>query len=180
MTRLERLVGVEREAPPLLVRDLRAIEPTAELVYMGDGTWWLGRVHPSFDLRKQGWEKVRAANAATAEHRVDPHHAKLYRIGRLQQLGFQFTAEYAGEPDGRIVQDMMRADYLWRLASNWYRYQEIRNGAQDAEAERARAELMDDARARDAWRYMTTLSHSVKRHGPSDYQSGRTTVARIS
>lgn len=180
MTVLERLVGVEREAPPLLVHRLREIEPSAELVYMGDNTWWLGRVHPSLDLRKQGWEKLQVANAGTHQHRIDPRHARLYRIGRLQQLGFQFTTEYTGEPDGRIVEDLIRADYLWKLASNWYRYQEIRNGAQDAEAEQARAELMDDARARDAWRYMSTLSHSVKRHGPSDYRSGRTTVSRIS
>lgn len=34
------------EAPPEVITQLRAIDPVTELVYVGKGRWWLGRVDP--------------------------------------------------------------------------------------------------------------------------------------
>lgn len=179
MTELERVVGVSRTAPTALLNQLREIEPTAELVYVGEGKWWLGKVQQSPEIRKVGWNIVRAVNQQTAGQQATPEACQAHLVGRLRQAGFQFTGEYEGEPDGRIVQDLIVADYLWRLSSNFYRYQEWLNGQKEADAEAARKDLTDPARARDAWRYWRNRTHAVRRGNPVA-PSTRTTHMRLS
>lgn len=161
MTELERVVGVERTAPPALLKRLRDIEPRAELVYMGGGTWYLGRSAPTEALQEAGWARTRAVNRQTAENKLDESAKRMHRMGRMQQAGFQFTAQYTGDPDGRIVHELYEADRLWKLAANWYRYDEMCNGADRAEQAQARRDLTDPYRAKDAWDYWRKRTHAV-------------------
>lgn len=47
----------ERTPPPALVRQLREIDRTHEIVYAGDDWWWLGSVRPT-DIRRQAGERM--------------------------------------------------------------------------------------------------------------------------
>ena len=176
MTELERMVGVERTAPALLLQRIRDIEPLAELIYAGEGSWLLGRVAPNDLLAEAGLRKQRAVNVQTASVRAGLEAKRMHLLGRLQQRGFQYTAAFEGEPDGRIVNELRRADYLWKLSSNQYRFDEQFN-AVDAGKEAARADLTDPHKAADAWNYWRKLTHSVTRHDNiSRPRSGHTRV----
>lgn len=181
MTRLEQVVGVERSAPAVLLHQLRQIEPTAELVYMGQGEWWLGSVQPSTTqtMREAGARKMRAVNAQTAMTKLTADAIRMHRVGRLQQQGFQVINKYEGEPSGRIVKDLIEADWRWKLCSNQYRLDEWMYGRRRREQEAARAEMTDPARARDAWKTAFTLQHAVSKAKVDTGSSARTTHTRI-
>lgn len=180
MTELERAVGVEREAPTDLLHRLRVIDPTAELVYMGRGVWWLGRVVPNRVLRSAGDRKVGAVAQVTRRRRPTAQEHRAHLVGRLQQHGFQFTAEYAvNDPDGAILTDQQVMDFLYRTLTDGERdvladRDEVRRRAE------AHAELTDDARATDAWRYLFTRSHAVTRPSVRALRSGRTLLRSVS
>lgn len=179
MTRLEQVVGVERTAPTALRHRLKQIEPEAEVVYVGNGKWWLGRMDPHADLAKAGQQKMRVANQATAHRQVTDDTAMLYRVGRLQQEGFRMMAEYEGEPDGRLVKDLEVADYLWRQASTFERWQRSLDEEAEREKDAALKDLTSEDRAKDAWAYWRKGTHAVKRIDPSTMVSGRTRIRSI-
>jgi hypothetical protein len=136
VTELERAAGVAREAPVALVQRLREIEPLAELAYVGQGKWWLGRREPNSKLSHAGREKVRTAMAA---ERLTPEAVLMHTVGRLQQAGLVFIAEYEGEPDGRIAKDLEVMDFLWKLNATEQRWQNAMEADKQAEKDAARA-----------------------------------------
>jgi hypothetical protein len=160
MTALERAVGGERFAPRRLLHQLQLVDPKAELVYIGDGEWWVGTYNPNLKNRKIGDHKVKVAQTMTdvAEAR------RLDRVGRLQQAGFVFVASYecVGEPDARIARDFEVADFLDKFVVNTdQRFLGTFNEAKNREREAARKDLADSGRAMDAWRYVFNQSHAV-------------------
>lgn len=179
MTRLEQVVGAERVAPTAVRQRLRNIEPAAELIYVGNGKWWVGRMEPHTDLARAGQQKVRAANRLTAQREVSPETAMLYRVGRLQQEGFRMLAEYEGDPDGRMVQDLEVADYLWRAHATFQRWQAAMESGTEEEKAKAKADLLSYDRAKDAWNYMfkgTFAATRTERTGP---KSGHTRLVSV-
>lgn len=179
MTPFERVVGVEREAPGLLLRALRVIDPTAELLYLGRGRWLLGQVVSDRRIVKVGTRALRANRGAsrayenlklrgklsTAQIAAAEHDLKANDIlARARMLGFRPTSEYTviGEPSGAIVRDQEVMEYLYRhLTAN----ETERLADEDAteRADSAQKQLQDDGRARDAWHYAFTRSHAVTR-----------------
>jgi hypothetical protein len=179
MTELERVAGVDREAPVALLQRLREVEPLAELAYVGEGKWWLGRREPNAELSKAGLEKVRVANTVAAVQKMTPEAVRMHRVGKLQQAGLVFIAEYEGEPDGRIVKDLEVMDFLWKLNATQQRWEKAMDADKNAEKELAMKDMLDEGRAHDAWRYAFTGSFSASRVKDSGYRSGRTTHTRI-
>lgn len=165
MTGLERAVGVEREAPEGLLRALRVIDPTAELIYLGDGNWMLGRIRPSEPLRQAGARLARSCRLAT-KHRSTllPTDYRRHLVAQLRMLGFQPTTEYhvQGEPTAAIVRDQEVMDFLWRTTSD-DALSQMDDAGLVAKQAAARAEMLDEGRAADAWRYLFTRSHAITR-----------------
>lgn len=78
-----------RETPLLLLADLRAIEHCIELVYVGDGLWWIGRVSPDDRLRDAGWRMEAGIRAGIRE---EPSIAEMASTGRNLMLA-RLTAQ---------------------------------------------------------------------------------------
>lgn len=99
-----------REAPEHLVRDLRAIDSTAELYYVENGIWWLGSVRPNMDRKKTALHLlgVEAKKMKPRRHIVQQALLLLEGFALVQQYEIQ------GEPDRRIVADFEYRDWLWR------------------------------------------------------------------
>lgn len=142
-----------RTAPPELTRGLKEVDPTAELVYIGDGRWDLMRLRPKND------DRAHVANAmlmnaykACQVGKLQEHGwYRALRFARLLRLGYVVFGRYRLErdPDWRIVHDFRRAiweythdhndetiEYKW----NW----------RERKAEEIRARLGDRSAARDA------------------------------
>ena len=95
MRTVQRLVHHEadREAPDALILRLREIDPSFEVVYFGEGWWWVGAVRPNAARRRIG-DTILAEEAKRDV--PNPHNVLL---GRLAQQGFAFICRYRS-PDG--------------------------------------------------------------------------------
>ncbi len=106
MGMVRRLVrtGGDREPPDSLIRQLREIDPSLELVYAGDGWWWLGSVREptQFQIRGANLLLEQEANRATANPR------NLLRA-TLALQGFRYIAEYRSEGDPGVEATFDRA-----------------------------------------------------------------------
>lgn len=100
--RLVQITAVEgREPPPDLLARLREIDSTAELVYAGEGVWWLGAILLTPERVRDGAlilynEGLRGADA-------NPRNVLL---GKLAQQGFALVESYtelAGDPAGAVA-----------------------------------------------------------------------------
>jgi len=178
-----------RVASPDVIRRLREIDETAELLYLGAGRWILGRVRWHADAIAQA-ESI-MARALHAIHTAPPHLRPSRRlVGRVQFAllalqGFRPMAEYREHPkvagfEGAVVEDFRRMLWKLRHTSDAELFREL-EAAQDKDRLAARADLTDPARARDAWRYAFTLSHSVTRHDHPDHHVARSgyTIQRV-
>jgi len=109
---LPRLIDVptEREAPLDVLAACRVIEPTAELLYIGDGRWWLGSVSvPNRHRRRTGLRLL------AREARMAHPDAGVCRQGLLMLQGFALIGEYP-DADGAMVDDLRRRDWQYRYA----------------------------------------------------------------
>lgn len=110
-----------RETPPALLAQLREIDPTAELVYVGDQQWWLGAVRTNEERRKAGEHIL-----AFERRRTQPNPRNIM-LGQLLLQGFARIQMYrcAGDPsvdrvvdaEGypcSIVEDFRARDAAWR------------------------------------------------------------------
>jgi hypothetical protein len=141
-------VPIEREAPAWLVEQLRGVDPTVALVYMGEGRWWLGTVTtPNRHRYRTGMRLLKRTRRSA--HR-DPW---LYRQALLTCQGFVLIAEYAGEPSGAWVDDFARRDHEWRYqsAKDQYLVEEAHEEGRDQRIQ-ARAQGLLDAQGRDIHR----------------------------
>lgn len=174
MTALEQAVGGERFAPRHLLQQLKQVDRDAELVYIGDGAWWVGTFRPNLKNRATGSHKVKVAQdmADVAEAR------RMERVGRLQQAGFVYLKEYVvqGVPDGRIARDFEYADWMNRMVVNTeHRFMAHMAAEKEQTKQASRDDLADPYRAQDAWKYAFTQSHAVTRIDATDKKSGRKT-----
>lgn len=165
-----------RTAPIDVVRGLREVDPTAELVYMERGRWLLGSVRWNRDLVQQSARILaRAIEAASRASKFAPTHQmeQLRRIrGRVQfavlgSQGFRPITEYViqGAPNSRIVEDFRRRDWMFKNTTDT-ELETMLNAASESNKQAAHDDLTDTERARDAWKWMFTRSHSVSRMAP--------------
>lgn len=110
---LVELEGVERP-PDDLLRRLREIDPRLELLGVGNGIWWLGRVVWTRDRHRI------AANILKTTH-VNDRNRWIRLNAKLGLRGFGFVSDWQGEPTSRILLDYQRRDWKFR------------NGVADAE-----------------------------------------------
>ena len=110
-----------RDAPRDVVQNCRRLVPTAELVYIDDGAWYLGSVERTEIRERVGglkraraarlwkrmatWALVDAASAARATW--------LWWEGTLLLQGFAGIEVFRGEPDSRVEEFVRRRHYQW-------------------------------------------------------------------
>lgn len=167
--------------PPLdVVRHCRLIEPTAHLVYMGEGAWFLGSVERStireavgaskralaakqwrrMDLLKQ-WDVRKAATASW-----------MWWEGTLLLQGFAGIEVFRGEPDSRIEEFLRRRDYAWRADLDAAQRRFLAEDDQDGRDEdptdvAARySSLLDDRKLREAHRWAFRRPISIVKPSP--------------
>jgi len=108
---MDRLIDLpeERVCPEGLLRQLRQVDPAAELIYVGEGEWWLGVVKPNTFRRAQGDAIL------GREWRKDQPSWDQLRYGQLMRQGFAFcgTWTFLGEPTGQIVHEFRESTWLW-------------------------------------------------------------------
>lgn len=158
-----------RTAPEHVVRGLREIDPTTELVYFGRGRWILGSVRPNVDVRAQAERildrayKLAAFAANNPRFKVNPSNIRRL-LGRIDfaylgTQGFRCIHEYRiqGAPDLALVEDFRRADWMYHNTSD-EEFERLLDAPKEKARAEARADLTDPARARDAWRYCNVLN----------------------
>jgi hypothetical protein len=170
-----------RATPSHVVRDLREIDPTADLYYLGWKKWVLVSVRPHIDHQHAALRMVLGSPASPAgparpglrfllrRWEVDPklrqnpgafrQLLQKYEMALLMAQGARPIAEYViqGEPTSAIVDDFRRMDWMYRNISD-DQLDRMLNAPYEQGREAARADIRDEARARDAWRYMHTLN----------------------
>jgi hypothetical protein len=100
------LEGVERP-PDDLLRRLREIDPHVELLGVGNGIWWLGRVSDNQHRR-------RIATNILKQTRVVEKNRWVRLNARLALRGFAMVSDWQGEPNSRILLDFQRKDWKVR------------------------------------------------------------------
>lgn len=99
-----------RKAPAHLVAGLRRVDPTLDLVHVGEGKWLVLSYKPRIHRIRTGHGLLRTT--AASDH-PDPG---VYRQGHAMVQGYTLLATYVieGEPDWRIVEEVRAADWLFR------------------------------------------------------------------
>ena len=159
-----------REAPAHVVRGLRAVDPMADLLYVGEGQWVLGVVRPNRITHAQA---VRTLDSVTQTLSTGARHTAETRgavwTAELALQGFRPVALYTTpEPTEAIVRDFQRADFLYREAADRH-FRAVLHAREHA-ADRARADALAEFRGsagearREAARlipqFAVTRSHS--------------------
>jgi len=157
--RLIDIPGQVREPSADLLRRLRDIDPRAEVLYVGEGRWWVGRVKPAPERRARGRRMILRARDEDW-FGVEPHEYWVtLRQGLLMAQGFGLVVDMTiqGEPDARLVQEFELA--MWVERGGQFK------DTDDVLAEAARqARLKDEADA-DRQRYRWLYRRSAKGKG---------------
>lgn len=155
-----------RNCPPEVLRDLRAIDPQADLIYMGDGVWLLGAVNPSSIRWRAGQLKMKRAAEAKIVGDALTRRRKLARWryiaweGALLAQGFAPIAVFGSpdkpcEPDSRIVEYLRERTYCWArdLDAAWRRSLAADDSV-ESEQEAAQSSYFDEYKLRHAYKAM--------------------------
>jgi hypothetical protein len=166
VTRLQ--IPTLRVCPADVLRSIREVVDTAELVYLGDGQWVLGDVKKSDARERMGRYKMKRSGAAKVR---TPREFARWRYvrweGELLTQGFAPIHVFAqNDPDSRIAEYLRVREYQWRadldaaMASAFYdgmyetdklsaeRYEEA-----ELDSIAQKTSLLDEKRLREAWRW---------------------------
>lgn len=175
-------LSTTREAPSDVVRRLRELDPTADVIYLGWGRWNVGKVRPTSMSVAIAQRMLATYWAMSAKARNTRRGIQRYRFAEACAQGFRPVAEYTMKDlDGRVVKDFQESQYRMLnartdLLDDWER-------AEQAEREARRLELIDENRARDTIRYVKTsnFGRAVESVRPQTQpaRSGFTKVASI-
>lgn len=172
-----------RIAPPELVARLREIEPLAELVYLGQGKWFLGTLAPTPVRYRAGARKVSAAHRLKPQNAADMARALwMHYEGSLLLQGFAGWQIFTGEPDSAIEEYARLRSYQWdkevdrQLARvEWEARQSPAALAQKDDAEDNAAlysTVYEESRLREAHRWAFKRPVSVQMHANSPVMRG--------
>lgn len=110
----ERLIDVPafRDPSPELLRRLRALDARAEVVYVGEGRWWVGRVKTDSARRATGRRMALAIQKGDALY--GPSRWPELRQALLMAQGFGLVVDVTvqGEPDAILVREFGLAMYV--------------------------------------------------------------------
>lgn len=155
-----------RQAPASVLRDLREIDPRAELLHLGGTRWVLGTVRPGDPAAV----RFGASQLASVRRWVTRGSMLKVRMAHAHLQGFKPIEEYqvGGEMGfARVVKDFRERD--WRYRHRWLEELDAREEETDIDTER-RAALtqsitnMED-RARDGYRYAFRAARHFRHPG---------------
>ena len=147
-----------------MLAGLREVDPTTEMIYLGDGRWDILRLRPKNDYRLNIAARTFAAavnqtvKAGGLPERVWYRRLRLYRMA---MMGYSFVTSWTfdHDPDWRVVKDYR--ERAWKLRHD------IAYDDDDAPRQVKRdamlKELADPSRAREASRALrnpVTLSYN--------------------
>lgn len=162
------------QAPAEILEALRAIDPEADLVHLGDRHWWLGVRAPNpaavQDL-EGAYEAMRAvpeiedpAERAIVAMRLD----REFLMRQIMAQGFKPIALYEcdGAPGMDIVEDFRIRDFNWRHQTEDQVKRELRDSVSSEKRNeskvRAWGQMAKDAAA-EAYRFVFRGKRSVTR-----------------
>ena len=112
----ERLIDIpeSREPSPSLLLRLRQMDLRAEVVYVGNGVWWVGRVKPESPRRISARRQI--LSLREPDGFPDTERLPELRQARLQEQGFGLVVRkrIQGEPDDMLVAEFRKAMYVER------------------------------------------------------------------
>lgn len=145
--------------PERVVRELRKVDPRAELVYFGEGRWLLGSVSPNPHRQARGRAMLKSARMVSVGDQSNRARDRR-RLAYLFAQGFRTIALYeyeegTGGPDHRLVEDFRRRDRNYRVALEDHLEQTEREIDGRADQERTVNTLLEAAaaRAKDVTKY---------------------------
>jgi len=181
-----------RTPDPSLLRDLRDIDPQAELLYLGRGFWILGVVNPNRIAVRSAERRLKrlyqTLNTATARFRKDPalqvEWASRILQARLASWGFRPIATYqvAGWPGSAITNDFRIRDWKHKHFTAREAAAEFMEAtSHDAALEKKQARIVEahEMSYRDIHRYAFRGQHSVTSRRAAPRPSTRTLVRII-
>lgn len=170
-----------REAPADVVRRLRAIDPTATMIWLRRGVWALGTMKPDSRRRNEAEQALSDLNKAGKALAGCPSR-RIFEIAirawgdkvawtELKRQGFvhQLTFRPRETPECELAAAAER----WLKEATWVRQHSYeatwraleREMERDVDAEQAEANMLDKARLRDAWRMGFRNPTSVRSAG---------------
>lgn len=153
-----------RFAPEWVVRELESLDPTASVVHLGGASWLVGKIRHSAAARAQAeamfdtWTRQIQVGAQLSER----GKARV-RFAQLALLGFRIVSQATITNDmqwARVVDGFRESRYRWLHAQEDGVLAEL-DAAETRRREEARRDVQDVDRAKDAWRYAFTRSHSM-------------------
>ena len=152
--------------------------PTAELVYMDDGAWYLGSVERTSlryyvgGLKRQKaakmWRKLELLRKE--DHAMAAKATWMWWEGGLLMEGFAGIEIFRGEPDSRVEEFLRRRHYNWERDLNATIRKHMAEDDQEAreETEEDKAEkyssLLNEHKLREAhrWAFRSPVSFTSK------------------
>jgi hypothetical protein len=195
------------DPPADVLRCVREIDSAADLLYFGWGKWYLVRFKPNREhiarahralagqvdqrgVRQPGvielLERWRTGSRFKANPGAFRRLYGRYLFWTLVRMGGRPIAEY----DVRfirvlgfegIVDDFRCMEWMARNLSD-QQVEAALNAEKDTASAEANAQMTDEGRGRDAWRYLFTRTHAATRYDNPErrrHRSGFTTVATI-
>ncbi len=104
-------LAAKREPPEGVLRQLRSIDPSLDLHYLGGGRWAVGAVKPNAVRRALAHKILQNMQDAPNE----THFAQRHRLAELAAEGFGVIAAYKfnGEPTAQIVEDVRSRQFAF-------------------------------------------------------------------
>lgn len=184
------------EAPQDILRDIRAIDPDIDLLYLGWGKWALVRLKPNRVHIETGARRIRDAKQRL---RIwETHQGWKANPGAFQRLYGRYLYWLMVCQGGRPIAQYSRTEFkalgfrgivddlrcmLW-MQRNTTDGETLRlmNKEKDDAIEAAQAAFADEYAAKDVCDYLNKRTHSVTRHDNPEtrrHRSGFTTIAAI-
>ncbi len=159
-------IPVFRDTPLELLAQLRTQDDRAELLYVGHGRWWVGRVKPDSPRRRHGRQMVTRILEGDGFHPDDWDTWAELRQGLLMTQGFGlcFGMRIQGTPDGRLVRRFERWLYDERTATIREKTLEAAVDAMENNPiiEAARKESANRDRERGKWAHRRLVKRNPK------------------
>lgn len=142
-------------APDHVLRELRAIDPRAELLYVQRGKWWLGLVYENIPLIQTGRAQLSRINEAGGAP------WPTLRLAQLKAQGFRRVI---------LPKERWPREPMWRFMIEWFRkadycFRHIPNsdqGWEDAFKPHER-EMTGDAKVEELKKRLVEFVHSDRR-----------------
>lgn len=144
-----------RSCPVGVLRRVREIEPTADVLYLGPRQWLVGPVKPDTRARGSQIPVLQNLFRIPPKKRSASWHRRV-TMARAKALGFRPALVHEhNDADGELVEDFRAATQ--QLRSDFLAQMDAEEHAHKAMLE---ADLADPGRAREAWKYAFTRSHA--------------------